>query len=95
MSKTKVATRCGALAFIICGLFPPWLYTHSCDYAARAETSAEFSFLLKAPEPRNRAYSYGIKLDTAKLAVEWLCVLAAAGAAWVLVDKPAQNETKR
>jgi hypothetical protein len=82
MNKPKTIIICGALVFLLCGLFPPWLYTISGPYAARSERSAGFNFLFNAPEPKI-GISHGITLDTPRLAVEWLCVLAVTGALWV------------
>lgn len=85
--KARVVVLCGALAFVLCGLFPPWLYTVSQDGYA-ANKSAGFGLLFDAPDPSNRAAGSGIRLDTARLAVEWLCVLAATGALWLWFAKP-------
>lgn len=83
---------CGSLAFLLCGLFPPWLQTYDegnvlAHTIALAEKSAGFSFIFIAPSGGNR-------VDTARLGVEWLCVLAATGAAWVLLANPRRDETR-
>ena len=93
MNKTKAVVQCGALAFLLCGLFPPWLCTfvpYGTDTAVPGAEDAGFSFIFIAPSDR-----HGVRIDAVRLGVEWLCVLAATGAAWVLVAKPGQDETKR
>jgi hypothetical protein len=97
MNKTKAVVQCGALAFILCGLFPPWLYTfNSSDRndAASSERSVGFRFILNAPDPSDDRNGCGVRIDTVRLGIEWLCVLVATGAAWVLVAKPGRDETK-
>ena len=93
MNKTKAVVGCGALAFIICGLFPPWLYTFN-QSSASSEISAEFRFISNAPDPSDSRNGCGVRIDTVRLGIEWLCVLAATGAAWALVAKPGRDETK-
>jgi hypothetical protein len=73
----------GLAAFVLCGLFPPWLYTRS----GHTERDAGYWFLLTAPKPEGYSNS-GIRLDAERLAIEWLCILAATGGLWVLIAKP-------
>lgn len=97
-----------ALAIVISGLFPPWLYTFdklaASDSAGyQSERSAGYAFIFNPPVPHfagvgsggllspanianpkpetDFAY-FGIRLDIARLLVEWVCILATSGAAW-------------
>lgn len=97
-----------ALAIVLSGLFPPWLYTFNKLAASdsegyHSERSAGYAFIFNPPVPHfdgmgsggqflptnianpkpeiDFAY-FGIKLDIARLLVEWVCILAVSGAAW-------------
>lgn len=74
----KSIILCGAVAFLLCGLFPPWLYISSEGHTH----AAGCDFILSPPTRGN------YKLDTARLAVEWLCIVVATGIVWLLVSKP-------
>ena len=80
--RAKAIVLGGCLLFVLCGLFPPWLYTHS----GHTVRSAGYRFLLTAPQPLNYSNS-GIRLDVERLAIEWLCILAGTGMALMLVAK--------
>ena len=75
ITGTKAVALYGALAFLLCGLFPPWLYNANRSFAAR---SGGYAFILTSEEN-----APGDVIDVNRLAVEWLCVLVATGAAWV------------
>lgn len=90
-----------AVAIVVSGLFPPWLYTF--DKGSTSDTagghwdvSAGYACIFKPPpsglEPLGANDEYlhfnalaGAKLDMARLLVEWGCILALSGAAWGLV----------
>jgi hypothetical protein len=74
----KLTIIVGAVAFILCGLFPPWLSISSAGHAH----ATGCSFILSPPTKGNS------KLDISRLAVEWLCIAVAAGTVWLLVSKP-------
>ena len=84
----KAILICGCLLFLLCGLFPPWLHTHS----GHTVSSAGYCFLLTAPQPRG--YNSGIRLDAERLAIEWLCILAGTGMGLVLVAKSGGGDGK-
>ena len=89
LGAQKFILLCGAIAFVWCGLFPPWLYTYyqtgTRDFAGmRSQTDAGYFFILAPPRPLDRHQAYGVKLDTGRLLIEWACILAISGAAWVI-----------
>jgi CheY-like chemotaxis protein len=89
LGAQKFIVLCGAVAFIWCGLFPPWLYTFyqtgTRDEAGmRSQTDAGYYFILTPPPPLDRHPAYGVKLDTSRLLIEWACILAVSGAAWAI-----------
>lgn len=87
MTKQKRVIVGGLLVFALCGLFPPWLYQVT-RFSVR---DAGVCFILTGPLPRAGDYS-NARMDTSRLLVEWLCVLAVAGAGWLLTARP--NERK-
>lgn len=84
-----------AVGIVVCGLFPPWLYTYDksgpTDWnCGHWEVSAGYAPILKPPEggePKHDFYNAlpGVKLDVTRLLVEWVCILAVSGAAWGVV----------
>jgi hypothetical protein len=78
----KIILLCGAVAFILCGLFPPWLFI---SYEGHTH-AAGFKFILSPTTNGN------FKLDIPRLTVEWLCIAVATGTVWLLAFKP-KNET--
>lgn len=98
--KTIVAL--GAIAFVLAGLFPPWLRTLDVE-SVHLLRNAGYAFIASPPTPGNDGYKVlqpelpgrlsplgGIRLDTSRLLVEWCCILVMAGAAWFVcgVSKP-------
>jgi hypothetical protein len=87
VSASKLIILSGAVAFILCGLFPPWLYISNEGHTR----STGYGFILLPPaNTDNRAY--GTKLDIARLSVEWLCIAVATGTVWMLVSKPEKGK---
>jgi Tfp pilus assembly protein PilV len=78
ITGTKAVVLWGALAFLLCGLFPPWLYNASGRFRAR---SAGYGFILA-----NGDSAPGDVIDVNRRGVEWLCVLAATGVAWFFLS---------
>ena len=85
------------LAIVVCGLFPPWLYTFyrtgtSDVPGMRSEKDAGCHFILTPPsiksDPLYWQYSstereaLGVKLDGERLLIEWVCILAVGGGVW-------------
>jgi TPR repeat protein len=86
ISVSKLIILVGAVAFILCGLFPPWL-----DISHQGHTrSAGYSFILSPPPG-----DYGVKLDIARLFVEWFCIAVATGTVWLLVSKPEKGKDSK
>lgn len=87
---------CGAVVFVLCGLFPPWLYTYDVT-GTHSRSDAGYYFVLTPPGPKpSYGNSTGIQLDTSRLLIEWACILAATGAGWVIFipRKPAKEQRK-
>ena len=90
-SPPKAIMLVGCFLFLLSGLFPPWLYTHS----GHTVRSAGYWFLLTAPKPTQGYYGNdGMRLDAERLAIEWLCVLVGTGMALMLVAKSGRGQGK-
>ena len=92
LRQTIVAVA--AIAFIVGGLFPPWLYTLDLADGPHARRDAGFAFILSSPkmeaapdEFRSFRKFAGIQLDARRLLVEWACILAIGGAALFLCGR--------
>jgi len=84
----------GVMAFILCGLFPPWLYTVNSSggggqIMVHSEKSAGYEFILAPPKPEYEGVHFGVRLDGLRLGIEWTCVAAGCGAVWVLFARTA------
>lgn len=85
ISAQKCVLLCGAVAFVLSGLFPPWLTTE--PFSEHSHASAYRSFILRPPRDSN--------LDISRLAVEWLCIVAATGTIWLLMSKLEKNNNSK
>ena len=91
MTRPKTVLLCGAVAVLLSGLLPPWIYTFS-NSGSVSVRIAGYKFLLTPPVPEfqqavpeaQQDPRFGIRLDVSRLAVEWLCIAAAMGAAWLV-----------
>ncbi len=59
----------GAITFLASSIFPPWVYTFN-------GTHADYDFILTSKD--------NIKLDFARLFVEWVCIVGLTGFLWFL-----------
>ncbi len=66
---SRVFIFLGAIAFLASSLFPPWVYTFD-------GTHANYDFILTSKD--------NIKLDFARLFVEWVCIICLTGFLWFL-----------
>lgn len=84
MLRHKIILICGLTAFALCGLWPPWL---EIDYRGHAVVAGDHHFIFGPPE-------YEARLDAQRLLVQWLCVGALSGIAWLLATpKKKTNST--
>ncbi len=90
----KGIVSAAAVAFVLAGLFPPWLYTYystgsggrfSYEPGGHSERNAGYHFIFTPPPPREGEIQYGIKLDMPRVLIEWACIAAISGAALFLL----------
>lgn len=82
---------CGALAFLLCGLFPPWRTAFKDSNGHTRTTRVEFSSLVNAPAYPTYPYSES-RIASDVLCIEWLCIAVAAGTVWLFVSKPEREK---
>lgn len=95
-ARQKRIVAAVAVAIFASGLFPPWLATFdvtaSHDSTGKhSEMDAGYHLVITPPKPVNDQRAFGIKLDSSRLLLEWVCIMAAGVAAWVLVASPKKD----
>ena len=75
-----------AALFILAGLFPPWL---TVSYQGHTYASACRFILSPLSDPRE-----GVRLDAARLLIEWACILAGGTTAWIIFVLPGGWRTR-
>jgi hypothetical protein len=71
--KQTIISIVGVVVIFIMGLLPPWTYYES-DPTTHREMSAGYYFIFAPPAPDDEGI-LGVKLDTSRLAVQWITVL--------------------
>ncbi len=88
LSREKTTVAVAALAFVLAGLFPPWLYTEDHTNSnsrygppgRHLQFNAGYHCIFSAPQ-RTGEFG-GVKLDIERLLIEWACIGVATGAVW-------------
>jgi GYF domain 2 len=93
MQKRKLILVLGVVAFLACGIFPPWVYVMN-NEGLHSQTDAGYGLILTPPAPRDRPDLpfvseplYSSQVDMSRLGIEWACICALSAAAWFLVPK--------
>jgi len=60
------------------GLFPPWIHTLDLESIHR-EKPAGYALIISPPKPERNTPFFGVKIDIARLFVQWGVVAAATG----------------
>ena len=96
MQKRKLILVLGVVAFLACGVFPPWVYVMD-NEGLHSQTDAGYGLIFTPPAPRGRPDLpfvseplYSSKVDMSRLGIEWACVCALSAAAWFFVAKSTQ-----
>ena len=74
-----------AAMFVIMGIFPPWTYTFD-HRSTHSEKPAGYALITEPPDPEEYNMQYGVRLDTSRLVVQWLVLLAATAGATLLAS---------
>jgi hypothetical protein len=95
----KIILLCGSIAFVVSGLFPPWLYVtdEGHTYAAGCSfilTPPEKQVFLRNPLGPDTYEKENSRLDASRLTVEWLCITVGTGICWFLISK-SKTETEK
>lgn len=67
-------------------IFPPWIYTFS-NSLTHSETPAGYFFIASPPAKARDHVFHGVKLDTARLSVQFIGTLTALGLGLLLTAK--------
>ena len=83
-NKQRFVGVLGAAVFALALFLPPWLFTYDRNGAdgGHATKPAGFSCILSPPAPEGLDEHYGVRIDTPRLLVECLFILAVGGASW-------------
>lgn len=98
MLTKQIVLIFSVVAFLACGICPPWVYVFHVDGAAHIEMDAGYALIFSPPSPeshvdrlptelRSSAYALSPKVAMSRLGVEWVCVCALTGVAWFFVPK--------
>jgi hypothetical protein len=87
---SRIIVFCAGITIMLCGLFPPWIYTvdlsgTSESRGSHSQKDAGYRFIATPPPPEHEGYAFGTRLDLSRLEVQWFCVLAGAASARTLV----------
>ena len=93
LQRRKIIAAVSGFAFLLVGLFPPWIQTFDLN-TTHTRTDAGYAFLLSPPAPKEYSYSIGIQLDVSRLWIELACVMGISVAAWFLFGSEKKNSRK-
>ena len=68
-------------------IFPPWEYILQTS-EARSAKPARYGLIFYPPPPEQDAYACGIRIDFARLSIQWVTTVLVIGAAMVTPGKP-------
>ena len=70
----------GAVAFIVSALFPPWVFTINLPNAGPTERPGGYHLIFDPP-PAYKSASAGVRIDYARLLIQWAVIgIVVAGA---------------
>jgi Sel1 repeat-containing protein len=87
LGAQKSIILCGAVAFVVCGLIPPWenIANRNGEYGFHNSKPAGYSLIFTPPvnpeTARNQDW-FGVQIDFGRLLIEWAVLAAITGAAW-------------
>ena len=80
--KQKVCIWIGIVAFVMMGIFPPWVYRVDI-IRGQVEASAGYSFLASPPEPKEpwnwSSRRTTVRIDFTRLLIQWTMVMVLLG----------------
>ena len=80
MSLRKIIIL-GTTAFVLSGLFPPWIYTLNPPGARPTENPAGYHLIFDPPTPATKLRLAGIQIDYTRLLIQWAVIgVVVAGA---------------
>jgi hypothetical protein len=96
MLTKQIVLIFSAVAFLACGLCPPWVCVYKVE-GAYLEKDGGYGLIFAPPSPdshvdklpgwQGTGSTWSTKIDMSRLVVEWVCVCALTGLAWFFVAK--------
>lgn len=80
-AKQKIIIIVGIVAFVVIGMFPPWLYTHK-GASINTVEPAGYSFIAIPPRIKYetiKKYDSSVKLDISRIVIQWVTVFVSTG----------------
>ena len=77
----------GVVLFLAMALFPPWEYTLQTS-EVRSAKPTHYGLIFYPPPPEHDAYGCGVRIDFARLSIQWAATTLVIGAAMVTQRKP-------
>jgi hypothetical protein len=92
--RQRIVILAGLGAIVLMGAFPPWVYTFLGDGGGFSEESAGYHFVASPPGKQKPYPAFGVRLDVARLLVQWAIVAAITGIGLLFPSKPRDDQTK-
>jgi hypothetical protein len=64
----------GIVAFVLSGLFPPWVYTFNPPGARPTENPAGYRLIFDPPPAARKHHLAGARIDYAQLLIQWAAI---------------------
>ena len=83
----KKTVAFGVVAFILSGLFPPWIATFSPPSGQQAQTPAGYHLIFDPPPEIRKNRFAGVQIDRTRLLIQWAIIGAIVAGVVVLRRK--------
>ena len=77
----------GAIAFVLSGLFPPWVHTRNYPDTRSIENPAGYRLIFDPPPAVQKSRFAGVQIDRARLLIQWAIIGAIVAGVVVLRRK--------
>ena len=84
MKAPKKIIVIGVVAFVLSGLFPPWIATLSPPGGQQAKSPAGYHLIFNPPPDTRGNIFAGVQIDSARLLIQWAIIAAIVAGVVVL-----------
>jgi hypothetical protein len=85
-SKQRAIILVGLAIIAIMSLFPPWIFVFKTQYVL-SEKPSDYYFIANPPSTPDFDARIGYRIDTTRLAVQWVTIIVAVGFGLILTAK--------